>query len=640
MKFFVSLLAGICLLFLVSCTGSTTSKTGPTSPQNASLTSVVVSPSSTSVSAGAKQQFTATGHYSDGTTKDLTAAAQWKSSNAAVASIDATGVATGIAAGAATITATASSMQGSANLTVNNAIANLTAIAIMPQLSSIPISTKQQFSATGTYSDGSTRDLSSLVTWSSSSTVAATVDINGLVTAIAVGTTTITATLGSVTQTFTISVSTPTISDIFVSPDGLTEPIGVTQQYTATADYSDGSSSDLSSGITWVSSAPAVATVDSSGLVTTVGQGTTTISATVGSFSDSSTLTVVPAHLQSITIAPSATKLAAGTLLQFTATGNFDDGSTQPLTSLTWSSSAQNLLTIDVNGVATGVIAGLATVTATSGTISGTASVTVTNATISSIAVTPANSTMPIGAMKQFTAVATLSDSTTQDVSLSALWSSSTAAAATISNQGLANSVANGTTTISATVGAVSGSTSLTVTTATLTSITVNPSTAHISAHTYIRFTATGHYSDGSVVNNLLGVSWKSTKPQFASIRGTGIARGKRVGTVTIKASLVGITGTATLVVGNGTLVSTAVTPINPTITTGATQQFAVTGTFSDATTQDLTLNSHWSSTSGTVATIANNPGVAGLATAKASGVTTIGTNIGGIQSSTSLTVN
>jgi len=247
---------------------------------------------------------------------------------------------------------------------------------------------------------------------------------------------------------------------------------------------------------------------------------------------------------------------------------------------------------------------------------------------------------MPIGAMKQFTAVATLSDSSTQDVSLTVLWSSSLAAAATISNQGLANSVANGTTTISATVGAVSGSTSLTVSTATLTSITVNPSTAHISAHTYIRFTATGHYSDGSVVNNLPGVSWKSSKPQLASIRGVGIARGKRVGTVTIKATLAGITGTATLVVGNGTLVSTAITPINPTITRGGTQQFAVTGTFSDATTQDLTLNSHWSSTSGSVATIANNPGVAGLATAQASGVTTIGANIGGIQSSTSLTVN
>jgi uncharacterized protein YjdB len=324
-KFFVSILAVICLVFLVSCSGSKNSQTGPTSPQNASLTSVGVSPASTAVSAGAKQQFTATGHYSDGTTKDLTASAQWKSSNAAVASIDATGVAAGIAAGVATITATASSMQGSANLTVNaianltsvgvspastsvstgakqqftatghysdgttkdltasaqwkssnatvasidatgvatgiaagvttitatassmqgsanltvNAVANLTAIAITPQLSSIPISTTQQFSAIGTYSDGSTRDLSSLVTWSSSSTVTATIDAHGLVTSIAAGTTTITAMLGSVTQTFTIAVSTPTISDIFVSPDGLTEPIGVSQQYTASADYSD-----------------------------------------------------------------------------------------------------------------------------------------------------------------------------------------------------------------------------------------------------------------------------------------------------------------------------------------------------------------------------------------------------------------
>ena len=729
MKFFVSLLAVICIAFLVSCSGPKTSQTAQNSPQNASLTSVIVNPSSTSVNAGAKQSFSATGHYSDGTMKDLTASAQWKSSNAAVASIDATGVAKGIAAGVATITATASSMQGIANLTVSNAsnganltsvvvnpsstsvnagakqpfsatghysdgttkdltasaqwkssdaavasidatglatgiaagvatitatassvqgsanltvnaIAKLTAIAITPQLPSIPISTTQQFTASGTYSDGSTRDLSSLVTWSSSSTVTATVDVNGLVTSIAAGSTTITATLGSVMQTFTLTVSTPTISDIFVSPDGLTEPIGVSQQYTATADYSDGSSSDLSSGVTWASSAPAVATVDSSGVVTTVGPGTTTISATVGSFSDSSTLTVIAANLQSITVAPSTAKLAAGTLLQFTATGTFDDGSTQPLTSLTWSSSAENLLTIDANGAATGIIAGSATVTATSGTISGAASVTVTNAKISSIAVTPADSVMPIGAMKQFSAVATLSDSTTQDVSLSALWSSSAAAVATIGNQGLASSVANGTVTISATVGAVSGSTSLTVTTATLTSITVNPSAAHISAHTYIRFTATGHYSDGSVVNNLQGVSWKSTKPQLASIRGTGIARGKRVGTATIKASLAGITGTATLVVGNGTLVSTAITPIDPTVSTGGTEQFVVTGTFSDATTQDLTLNSHWSSTSGNVATIANNPGVAGLATAQASGVTTIGANTGGFQSSTSLTVN
>ena len=634
------------MLFLISCSGAPKSTTsgggGPTgNPQGGvSVVSIVVTPPSTSVSVSATQHFVATGNYSDGSTKDLTSTAQWKSSNTAVATIDATGTANGVSAGTSTITATASNIQGNATLTVNNASANLNTITITPQLTSVPISTTVQFSATGTYGDGSTRDLSSLVTWSSSSPTVATVDINGLFTALAAGTTTITATLGGVTQTFTVTITTPTITDIFVSPDGLTEPIGVSQQYTATADYSDGTSADLSSGITWTSSAPAIATVDSNGVVTTVGPGDVTISATYGAFSDSSTLTVVPAHLQSITVTPATPKLAVSTQLQFTATGNFDDGSTQPLTSLTWSSSNPTLMSVDVNGVATGVSAGSAIITATSGSISGTTNVTITSATVTSIAVTPAASSMPIGALEQFTATATLSDNTTQDVSLFALWSSSKAATATITNHGLATSVANGSTTITATLGAVSGSTTLSVTTATLTSITVNPSPAHISTHTYIRFTAVGHYSDGSVVNNLVGVSWKSSKPQFASIRGTGIARGKKVGTVTIKASFAGLTGTGTLVVGNGTLVSTAIAPVNPTIATGGTQQFTVTGTFSDSTAQDLTLNSHWSSTSATTATIANNPGVAGLASSHASGVTTIGANTRGIQSSTSLTVN
>ncbi|MDP9338003.1 MAG: Ig-like domain-containing protein [Acidobacteriota bacterium] len=639
MKSFLTL-AVCCLLFLISCSGSPQTSQ-PTQPNGASLTTILVSPSATSVSASATQHFTAVGQFSDGTTKDLTSSVTWSSANGAVASIDASGLATGVAAGITTITATSSTVHGTANLTVNNAIANLSGLVITPQISSMAVSTTQQFTATGTYSDGSSRDLSSLVTWSSSATVTATVNVSGLVTALAAGTTTITATLGGVTQSITVTVSTPTISDIFVSPDGLTEPIGVSQQYVATADYSDGSSSDLSSGITWSSSTPAVATVDSFGVVTTVGPGTTSISATVGTLSDSSTLTVVPAQLQSITVTPGTAQLAAGTQLQFTATGNFDDGSTQLLTSLTWSCSAQNLASIDANtGIATGVSIGTATVTATSGAISGTASLTITNATISSIAVTPANSTMPIGAVKQFTALATLSDNSTQNVTLSVLWSSSNAAAASITNQGLATSVANGTTTISATMGAVNGSTSLTVTTATLVSMIVNPANAHIAVHTYIRYSATGNYSDGSTVNNLLGVSWKSTKPQFASIRGTGIARGKRVGTVTIKASLAGLSGSATLVVGSGTLVSTAITPLNPSISVGGTQQFTVTGTFSDSTTQDLTLNSHWSSTSALVATIANNPSVAGLASSLASGVTTIGVNTGGMQTSTSLTVN
>jgi hypothetical protein len=263
----------------------------------------------------------------------------------------------------------------------------------------------------------------------------------------------------------------------------------------------------------------------------------------------------------------------------------------------------------------------------------------VTGATLVSLAVTPANSSMAVGTTKQFTATGTFSDSTTQDVTGSALWSSSNGAAATINVQGLASSVATGSTTVTATVGFVTGSTGLTVSTAHLVSITVLPANPRISKGTSIKFTASGTFSDGSTATNLSGISWKSSKPNIASIRGSGLAHGKKGGSVTISATASGVTGSTTLTVGSGTLVSVALTPLNPTAAAGTVQQFAAIGTFSDASTQDITLNAHWSSSHATVATVANAPSVAGSVNCIAAGTTTIGANSGGTNGSTTLTV-
>jgi hypothetical protein len=75
-------------------------------------------------------------------------------------------------------------------------------------------------------------------------------------------------------------------------------------------------------------------------------------------------------------------------------------------------------------------------------------------------------------------------------------------------------------------------------------------------------------------------------------------------------------------------------------VAAGSTQQFTATGTFSDSTTQDVTFNTHWSSSAASIATIANGPNAAGLATSTAVGSTVIGGNTGGITSSTTLTVH
>lgn len=556
-----------------------------------------------------------------------------------MASINNSGLANALLAGVVTITAQSGVINASATLNVTSAGANLVSISVAPVASSIPVHTTQQFSATGTYADGSSSDLTSLVTWKSGSTAVATVDVNGLVTSVAPGSSNVSASIGGITGSTTLTVTAPTISSISITPVDLTLAIGINQQFTATATYSDGSTQDLTSGVTWSSSSSTVASINGSGQATTAGAGQTTITATVGSVSDTTTITVVAAHLISIDVEPKAVSIALGTTQQFTAVGTFDDGSTQLLPSLTWTSSAPGTATVSASGLATSVGTGSTTISALSGSVTGTASLSVDGATLVSIAVTPANSSMAVGTTKQFTATGTFSDASTQDLTLSVLWGSSTPATATINNQGAATSLATGTTTISATLGAISGSTGLTVSTAKLVSISILPSNPRIEKGTSLKFTAVGTFSDGSTSSSLSGLSWKSSKPNIAQVRGSGLAHGKKSGSVTVTASSGGIKGTTTLTVGTGTLTSVAITPANSTVTLGSTQQFTATGTFSDGTTQDITLTTHWSSFSASVATIANAPSVGGLATTHGVGTTSIGANSKGVTSSTNLTV-
>src|SRR5262249_5348536 len=118
--------------------------------------------------------------------------------------------------------------------------------------------------------------------------------------------------------------------------------------------------------------------------------------------------------------------------------------------------------------LATGVNAGTSTISATMGTVSGSTVLTVTAAVLQSIAVTPANPSIAKGSTQQFTATGTFSDASTQNLTSQVTWASATPTVATITTPSLATGVNAGTSTISATMGSVSGSTVLTVTAAVL----------------------------------------------------------------------------------------------------------------------------------------------------------------------------
>src|SRR5262249_16790699 len=127
------------------------------------ITSISVSPANTSIFIGKTQQLTATGTFSDGSSRDVTSTASWSVLNPATASISATGLLTPIAFGQTNVEAYSPPVAGFASVTVNFPV--LTSISVSPSIASLAIGSTQQFTATGTYSDGSQRDLTSNVLW-------------------------------------------------------------------------------------------------------------------------------------------------------------------------------------------------------------------------------------------------------------------------------------------------------------------------------------------------------------------------------------------------------------------------------------------------------------------------------------------
>lgn len=172
----------------------------------------------------------------------------------------------------------------------------LVSLTLSPSNGMVQPGKTQQFTASGKFGDNSVRDVSSKVSWNSSSTSVATIDNTGLATGVALGTTTITGSDGSVKATTTLTVSNQTLSSITIAPGSAQLTAGQSQQFTATATFSDNSTRNITTSATWTSSNPSVVTVSSTGLATvatTAFSGSSaTISVSSGSITATATITV------------------------------------------------------------------------------------------------------------------------------------------------------------------------------------------------------------------------------------------------------------------------------------------------------------------------------------------------------------
>lgn len=177
------------------------------------IQSIAIIPAIVTLADGLTKQFTATGTYGDDSTQDITRSATWASSNTSVATINSSGLLTATNPGTTNITASLFGVtsQNQATLTVTAAIsAVLESIIVTPENSSIAQGNTRQFTATGTYNDHSTKDITAQVTWTSNDNNKVVISSStGIATAVTnTGSATITATLGSVTGSVSVVMTT------------------------------------------------------------------------------------------------------------------------------------------------------------------------------------------------------------------------------------------------------------------------------------------------------------------------------------------------------------------------------------------------------------------------------------------------
>lgn len=285
------------------------------------------------------------------------------------------------------------------------------------------------------------------VTWKSDKPEIVEVDSNGNVTAKAAGTATITATVDGKSVSCKVTVNGQTTVPVAsVELNQTTLELIAGKEATLTATVKPDNATNRT--VAWESNATNVATVDNSGKVTAVSEGTATITAKAGEQTATCTVTVTKADVavESVTLNPTTLTLEKGSTGTLTATVAPQNATNN---TVTWSSSNPEVATV-ANGTVTAVSAGTATITVTTadGNHKATCTVTVIPKTVqvSGIQV-QGSASVYVGGSTKLTATVTPTNATNQKVT----WSSNNESVATVGTDGTVTAVSAGTATITVT---------------------------------------------------------------------------------------------------------------------------------------------------------------------------------------------
>lgn len=524
----------LCALGMARCDGEHAVSVTAQEPAGAAVAAVAelgLSPSNPQVAQGTVQPFSLRGLFADGRSEDVTAQARFSVRDEAGRPIAPLPEGLPFARpGRYTVTAEYAGRSLSTPVTVT--AATISSLSVSPRTPKVPRGLTQQFTATAKYSDGTTQDVTGMATWSAKDTVGvnvALVDSTGLVTAKEVGKAQVQARYMAKTSYTTMEVTPAARTSLVINPSNPSIAKGTSIAFAATAMYSDGSTADLTSQVTW-----GVADVEGTGIAAIASSGTAfgkekgkaRISAEIDGDVAETQLTVTAAAVASIAISPSSASVPKGTSQRFAAVATLTDGSTQDVSAVAaWSSTdleGTGVASVDAMGQARANQVGKASIGCSYGGKSATALLQVTPAVLTNLVLLPDTVSLPLGLSTRLSAIAVYSDSTQQDVSILSTWSSSDVIGTgviSIGFPGVVQGRARGTARVTASFGTRTVSANVEVTAAIATALSITPASAVLARGATQQLKAMAQLSDGTSRDVSAAATWIA-----ADVRGSGVA--------------------------------------------------------------------------------------------------------------------
>ncbi len=459
--------------------------------KTSSLEAIEIKPAKAKLHLGEQQQYYATAIYTDKTTVSITRGIRWESQNPDVIVMTQQGLGQAINAGTSEIKVIDIKTKIEASTLVKVDKSTLEKLVIIPRTLTLPVGTRIQLDAQGTYKGESPKNVTQDVTWAiDNQRVAQLGPHNGQFTAKAEGTTTVTASLNGKLAQSTIEVTEQTleieeeivittidsvngnmvakpaagksnksqatdtsaynkktqaksaIKSLFILPDNTSTDfvVGDKKSLGAIGVTNKGRRANVTQKITWESQSPNVLQViksgDKAGQVTALSEGSAIIKATEGKTTASMRYQVVKATLESISIQPENLTIPIDNTINYRAMGRYSDGKQREITDgVQWSSGDRQVAAIQQNGKVSPDSMGATTISANIQGKQGETELTVTfGRSVKKIIITPETATIGHSSHKTFKATAVFSNNTELDITQEGQWRVSDLSTAGIGN--------------------------------------------------------------------------------------------------------------------------------------------------------------------------------------------------------------